>query len=231
MKVEGSTALVTGANRGLGLALVGALREAGVAKIYAGVRKPNGAPIEGAEIVQLDVTDPRSVAAASARLGDVDIVINNAGIVSQSPSVADDALERGRSVIETNFFGVWAVSNAFAPILKANGGGAIVNVLSALSWITLDGTTGYSASKAAAWALTNGLRRDLKPDGVQVLAVHVGYMDTDMTAGIAGPKSSPQEIAEKIVQAIRDGKSELLADDVTASVKSGLSLEAAPYLA
>jgi len=181
--------------------------------------------------VQLDVTDPKSVASAAAKLGDVSIVINNAGIISQGASIAADALERGRAVMETNFFGAWAVSNAFAPILKANGGGAIVDVLSALSWLTLEGTTGYSASKAAAWALTNGLRKDLKSQGTQVLAVHVGFMDTDMAAGIAAPKSSPGDIAEKIVQALGNGKSELLADDITASVKSGLSLEAAPYLA
>ena len=231
MNLQGSVALVTGANRGLGLALTKALRAAGVAKVYAGVRQPNGAAIEGAEIVQLDVTDPKSVASAAAKLGDVSIVINNAGIISQGASIAADALERGRAVMETNFFGAWAVSNAFAPILKANGGGAIVDVLSALSWLTLEGTTGYSASKAAAWALTNGLRKDLKSQGTQVLAVHVGFMDTDMAAGIAAPKSSPGDIAEKIVQALGNGKSELLADDITASVKSGLSLEAAPYLA
>jgi NAD(P)-dependent dehydrogenase (short-subunit alcohol dehydrogenase family) len=160
MNIQGRVALVTGANRGLGLALTEALRTAGAAKIYAGARKPNGAAIEGVEVVKLDVSDPNSVAAAAARLRDVDILINNAGIFTGGPSLADGGLELARSAMETNFFAVWAMSRAFAPILKANGGGAIVNVLSVLSWLTLEGTTGYSASKAAAWALTNGLRKN-----------------------------------------------------------------------
>jgi len=132
--------------------------------------------------------------------------------------------------METNFFGVWAMSRAFAPILKANGGGAIVNGLSVLSWLTLEGTAGYSASKAAAWALTNSLRKELKPQGTKVLAVHVAYMDTDMAARIEGPKAAPRDIAEMIMQAIREDRNELLADGTTVSVKSGLSLETAPYL-
>lgn len=230
MNLHGRVALVTGANRGLGLALTGALRAAGAEKIYAGVRNPNGAAIEGAEIVPLDVTEPNSVAAAAARLRDVDLLINNAGISLPSPSLADNSLDRARSVMETNFFGVWAMSWAFAPILKANGGGAIVNVLSVLSWLTLEGTAGYSASKAVAWALTNSLRKELKPQGTQVLAVHVAYMDTDMAARIEGPKAAPRDIAEMIMQAIREDRNELLADGTTVSVKSGLSLETAPYL-
>ena len=231
MDIKGSTALVTGANRGLGLALVRALREAGAAKVYAGARKPDGVSIEGAEVVQLDVTDPASVAAAAARLRDVNVLVNNAGIASWRGAAAEDSLEAARAIFETNLWGLWRMSNTFAPILKANGGGAIVNILSILSWLTIDGSTAYSASKAAAWQVSNGLRKDLKAQGTQVLAVHVAYMDTDMTAGIHGEKSPPRDVAAQIVQALGQGRSELLADPLTQSVKAGLGLEAAPYLA
>ncbi len=230
MNIEGKTALVTGANRGLGRALAEALLAAGAAKVYVGARNLEGVDVAGAKLVKLDVTDPKSVEAAARTLSDVAILVNNAGVFQTTPAAGDGALESGRSVMETNFFGVWAMSRAFAPVLKANGGGAIVNILSALSWLTIEGTTGYSASKSAAWALTNGLRRELKTQGTSVLAVHVGFMDTDMAANIQAPKVSPRRVAEQIVQAIRENKSELLADDTSAAVKAGLTGEPAYYL-
>jgi NAD(P)-dependent dehydrogenase (short-subunit alcohol dehydrogenase family) len=230
MNIEGKTALVTGGNRGLGRALTEALLAAGAGKVYAGARNPDGVDIAGASIVRLDVTDPRSVEAAARTLSDVAILINNAGVFQVGPAASDGALESGRSVMETNFFGVWAMSRAFAPVLKANSGGEIVNILSALSWVTIEGTAGYSASKSAAWALTNGLRRELKAQGTAVLAVHVGYMDTDMAATVQAAKISPRLVAERIVAAIQENDSELLVDDTSAAVKAGLTGETAYYL-
>ena len=213
----------------MGLALVKALREAGAAKVYAGVRSPAGVAIDGAEVVQLDVTDPNSVEAAAARLTDVSLVFNNAGIIAGRPVLADDAIDAARPVMETNFYGPWRVAKAFAPALKANGGGAIVNILSVLSWVALPGTGSYSAAKAAAWALTNSLRKELADQKTHLLGVHVGYMDTDMTAGISDPKTAPAEVARQIIEALRDDENELLADDISKAVKSGLSAKAAAY--
>ncbi len=230
MNVKGHVALVTGANRGLGRALTEALVAAGAAKVYAGVRNPEGVEIPGAEVVKIDVANSESITAAAAKLRDVDLVINNAGVYATISALADNAVDEARKTLETNFFGVWNLSRAFAPILAANGGGAIVNVLSVLAWLTIDGTAGYSASKSAAWALSNGLRKELKAQGTQVLAVHVGYMDTDMAAKVEAPKTSPHAVADQILEALRANKSELLADETSVQVKSGLSLEAAPYL-
>lgn len=229
MKVKGQAVLVTGANRGLGRAVAEAFLAAG-AKVYAGSRDASKVAIAGAIPLALDVTDPASVAAAAVQAGDVSIVINNAGIFSTGPAVGEDALARLRSQFETNVVGTWNVSHAFAPILGKNGGGAIVDILSVLSWLTLEGTSAYSASKAAAWALTNGLRKELAGQGTQVIGLHVGYMDTDMTAGLDAPKSAPADVAAQILAAIEDGRSEILADGISQNVKASFGTPASAYL-
>ena len=179
MKIAGSTALVTGANRGLGLAFARGLLEAGAAKVYAAARDPASVTLLGVVPVPLDVTQPRQVESLSRELRDVNLLVNNAGIGGFTSLLAPNAVEQLRQQFETNTIGTLAMSRAFAPLLALNGGGAIVNVLSVLSWITLPGSGGYSASKAAGWALSNALRQELRPQLTQVLSLHVAFMDTE----------------------------------------------------
>ncbi|WP_243048239.1 SDR family oxidoreductase [Dyella sp. RRB7] len=231
MKIQGSTALVTGANRGLGLAFAKALLAAGAAKVYAGARDPATVTLPGVIPVKLDVTHDHDIAAAAQALSDVDIVINNAGIAHGAPLLdAEGGVQSLRELLETNLHGVHAVSRAFAPVLKANGGGALVNMLSALSWTSLDNSGAYSVSKAAAWALTNGLRNELRGQGTQVVAVHAGYIDTDMTAHVDAPKSNPHDIAQRVIDGIAQGQLEVLADDTSRQVKAGFGATPSFYL-
>jgi NAD(P)-dependent dehydrogenase (short-subunit alcohol dehydrogenase family) len=226
MRIEGSVALVTGANRGLGRAFTRALLDGGAAKVYAAARKPESVEITDPRLVPiaLDVTDPLSVAAAARLATDVQILINNAGVTrSAGPALPD--LEDARVEMETNYFGPLTVTHAFAPVLAANGGGVLVNMLSVLSWIAFGNTGGYSASKAAAWALTNATRVLLHDQGTQVIGVHAGYIDTEMVAHVEADKISPQSVAEQTVAAIEAGELEILADDLSRGVKSGLSAD------
>src|SRR5690242_9938133 len=158
MKIQDSVALVTGANRGLGLAFTQALLAAGARKVYAAARDPASIRLPGVQAVRLDVTRPAEVEAAAGSLADVTLVVNNAGILRGSGFLGDHGLDAARAEFETNFFGPLIVARAFAPILAKNGGGAIINVLSALSWVSFPTSSTYSASKAAAWSLSNGLR-------------------------------------------------------------------------
>lgn len=230
MKIQNSVALVTGANRGLGLAFTQALLAGGARKVYAAARDPASVKQAGVVPVRLDVTNAEQVAATAAELGDVTLVINNAGIISGSGFLGEKGVEAVRAELETNFFGPVNVSRAFAPILARNGGGAIVNVLSALSWVAFPSSSTYSASKAAAWAFSNGLRNELRGQGTQVLALHVGYMDTDMVRGIAAPKSKPEDVARQVLEALEAGQSEILADEVSRRIKQNLSAEPGVYL-
>lgn len=230
MHFKDSVVLVTGANRGLGKALAQAALAAGARKVYAAARQPSSVDLAGVIPLQLDVTNAADIAAAVQAIPDLSILINNAGISSGSGVTTPQALQAARAELETNFFGPLALSHAFAPVLGRNGGGAIINILSALSWISLPGTGTYSASKAAAWALTNGLRGELAAQGTQVLGAHMGYMDTDMTAGIDAPKSSPVQIADAIVNALQAGADEVLTDDTSRQVKAGFSAPRSAYL-
>ncbi|WP_294769559.1 SDR family oxidoreductase [uncultured Rhodoferax sp.] len=223
MQVKNAVVLVTGANRGLGQAFVNALLEAGAAKIYAAARNPASITLAGVTPIQLDVTNAADIAAAAARCTDVTLLINNAGIGRGSSFLAPGSADAARAELETNFFGPLALSQAFAPALKANGGGAIVNVLSVLSWLNLSPAATYSASKAAAWSLTNGLRGELRGQGTQVVGVHVGYMDTDMTRGLDAPKANPLDVARQTLAAVEAGQDEVLADELSRGVKQGLS--------
>jgi NAD(P)-dependent dehydrogenase (short-subunit alcohol dehydrogenase family) len=231
MKIQGSTVLVTGANRGLGLAYAKALLAAGARKVYAGARDPSSVPsLEGLVPVKLDVNDAADIAAAAAACSDVDLVINNAGIIGGEPLLGSRGVDALREVLDTNLYGVLAVSRAFAPILRANGGGALVNMLSALSWASLPDTAAYSVSKAAAWSLTNGLRNELRGQGTLVVGVHAGYIDTDMVKSVGGPKSRPEDIAQAVLAGIEAGESEVLADDTARHVKAGFSTTPSLYL-
>ncbi|KQY55276.1 short-chain dehydrogenase [Aeromicrobium sp. Root495] len=227
MKIADSVVLVTGANRGIGAQFVEQLKERGAAKIYAAARDTSTIEASGiVEPLQLDVTDAAQVRAAAEAAGDVQVVINNAGISTGTPLVTGDEATIRREM-ETNFFGPLAITRAFAPILEANGGGAFVNVVSALSWFTLPSGGAYAASKAAAWSLSDSARLELRGQGTQVVAVHMGLVDTDMTKGFDAPKLSPSALASAGLDAIEKGLDEVLADDWAAFIKKGLTLEPA----
>jgi NAD(P)-dependent dehydrogenase (short-subunit alcohol dehydrogenase family) len=221
MKIDGSTALVTGANRGLGRHFAEQLLARG-AKVYAGARNPDSVDLPGAIPIALDVTDPASVAAAARLTGDVTLLINNAGS-STGASLLTGSMQDIELEMNTHFYGTLAVTRAYAPQLAAGGGGAILNVLSALSWVSFPGSGGYCAAKSAEWSLTNALRQELAEQGTQVSALHVGYMDTDMVRHVTAPKSDPALIAKIALEALEAGSYEILADDVSRQVQAGLA--------
>ncbi|MFD5029154.1 SDR family oxidoreductase [Streptomyces sp. NPDC058405] len=218
--VNGATVLVTGGQRGLGRAFVQGALEAGAAKVYATARTP--APESDRRIVPLplEVTDAKSVAELARRTGDVSIVVNNAGIGSGAP-LAEADMDEVRAVFDANVFGALRVAQAFAPILAANGGGALIDIHSVLSWAA--GSGAYGATKAALWSLTNSLRLELAPQGTQVLGVHLGYTDTDMVRGLDVPKNDPRAVVRDVLEALENGETEVLADDVSRAFKAALS--------
>ncbi len=223
MDVAGSVVLVTGANRGLGAAFCRALLEQGAAKVYAGARNPDTIQIPGVIPVRLDITSPADVAAAAAQCGDTTLLVNNAGILTGTGALADDGLEGARREFETNVFGTLSMSQAFAPVLGRNGGGAIVNVLSVLSWVSVPEGALYCASKAAAWSLTNALRLDLSgpTDAGRCSPCRLhGYRHG---AGVDAPKASPDDVARQTLAAVEAGAFEVLADDTSRYVRGALS--------
>lgn len=231
MKIENAVILVTGANRGIGLAFVRELLARGARKVYAGVRDPATVPPQpGVQALRLDVNNPADVAAAAALASDVTLVVNNAGIAQPGGFLAADSEEVMRRMFETNVFGVLCVSKAFAPILQANGGGALLNVLSVVSWINGGELAAYSASKSAAWSLTNALRHELAAQKTQVLGLHMAYVDTDLTRGFEVPKTSPELIVQRALDGLEAGADEVLADEITQHVKQSMTAERPGYL-
>jgi NAD(P)-dependent dehydrogenase (short-subunit alcohol dehydrogenase family) len=200
-------ALVSGANRGLGKAIVEGLLEAGAARVYAGARQPETLSAHDPRIVPLalDVANPAQIAAAAARAVDVQVLVNNAGVTAVQP-LLDATDPRGAELeMRVNYFGTLEMCRAFAPILARNGGGAIVNVLSILGRVASPRLGGYSASKAAAVSLTQSIRAQLAPRGTLVIGVLPGFIDTDMARRVTAPKLSPGCVASSIVEALRDG--------------------------
>jgi NAD(P)-dependent dehydrogenase (short-subunit alcohol dehydrogenase family) len=229
MKLHNATVLITGANRGIGLAFAREALARGARKVYAGARDPASVTLRGVEAIRLDVTKPEDVAAA-ARLDDVTVLINNAGIGSFGGFLAEGSLDAARAQLETNYFGPLRMSLAFAPVLAANGGGAILNVLSIASWISTPMLAVYGSTKAAEWSLTNGLRHELRAQGTQVLGMHMGFVDTDLTREIDMAKSTPDAVVREALDALERGAEEVLADDITRQVKPGLSAQPPVYL-
>ncbi|MFF5197978.1 SDR family oxidoreductase [Micromonospora parva] len=221
MKLAGSTALVTGANRGLGRHLAAELLARG-ATVYAGARNPDRVDLPGVTPVRLDITDPASVAAAAALAGDVNLLINNAGTDFRA-DLLDGDLDVLRQELETHYIGTLSMVRAFAPIIAGNGGGTILNVLSVLSWFSSPIHGAYGVAKAAQWSMTNGVRVRLADQGVRVAGLHVGYLDTDMAADITGPKSDPAEIAKIAVDGVEADAYEIVADDASRRVQAGLA--------
>lgn len=230
MKIENAVALITGANRGIGLTFARELLARGARKVYAGARDPATITQAGVQPLRLDVNQPDEVAAALQTAPDVTLVINNAGIAQPGGFLAADSEEVARRIFETNFFGMLRLSKAFAPVLKANGGGALLNVLSVASWVNGGELAAYSASKSAAWSLTNALRNELAAQQTQVLALHMAYVDTDLTRGFDVPKSSSEDIVKRALDGLESGLDEVLADDLTQHVKLGMTAARPSYL-
>lgn len=230
MNIENSVVLITGANRGIGLAFARELLARGARKVYAAARDPATVTLPGVQALRLDVTRPEEVAAAAQQAADVTLVINNAGIAQAGGFLAPDSEAVARRMFETNFFGVLNLSKAFAPVLKANGGGALLNVLSVASWVNGAELAAYSASKSAAWSLTNALRHELAGQKTQVLGLHMAYVDTDLTRGFEVQKSSAEEIVQRALDGLVAGADEVLADVLTQQVKQGLAAPRPVYL-
>lgn len=230
MQVANAVVLITGANRGIGLAFAREALLRGARRVYAAARDPDSVQLAGVQPVPLDVTDPDQVARLARECRDVTIVINNAGIAATGGFLQDPTLEATRRQLEVNFFGMLRMAQAFAPVLAGNGGGALLNVLSVASWINRPLLGTYGATKSAAWALTNGLRHELRAQGTQVSALHMGFVDTDLTRGIEMPKATPQAIVQAAFDGLEAGAEEILADEATRQVKQSLSAAAPAYL-
>ena len=231
MQLANAVVLITGANRGIGLAFAREALARGARRVYAAARDPASVTLPGVQAIPLDVTDADQVARAARECRDVTVLVNNAGIATPGGFLEATSLESTRRQLETNFFGVLRMAQAFAPVLADNGGGAMLNVLSVASWINRPLLGSYGATKSAAWALTNGLRHELRAQGTQVTALHMGFVDTDLTRGIDGPKSTPEAIVRAAFDGLEAGLPEVLADEITRQVKASLSSVTPAYLA
>ena len=214
MTFAAMTVLVTGANRGIGQALVEEALARGAARVYAGMRQPVAHPDPRVTPLRLDVTDAAQIQEAAGQVGSLDILINNAGLALYDDLSDRAALERSLAV---NLFGTYGVTNAFLPMLTRSRG-AIVNNLSLMALAPLPLTPAYALSKAAAFSLTQSLRALLAGRGVRVHAVLTGPTDTDMTRGFDIPKASPQSVARAIVDAVENGEEDIFPDPMSASV-------------
>ncbi|PYE17375.1 short-subunit dehydrogenase [Williamsia limnetica] len=232
MEITDQIALVTGANRGIGRQFVLELLDRGVSKVYATARRPESLAFDDDRVVpvRLDLLDHESVVAAAAAARDVTVLVNNAGIATGAPLVTGD-IAQIRSEMDTHFWGTLDVIRVFAPVLAAHGGGAIVNVLSALSWFAAPGSGSYSAAKAAEWNMTNGVRLKLSSQGTLVQGVLLGAADTDIAAGYDGPKIDPRDVPRQALDGLAAGEIEVIVDDWTAMVKASLAGDPAAFYA
>ncbi len=222
MQIKGAVALVTGANRGLGQAYARALVQRGAHTVYAGARHPEDVSDPDVTPLKLDITSPEQVADAVRGCGELTLLINNAAEARLSPLIGTGSLEDAREQMETNYFGTLAMCQAFAPVLARNGGGALVNMCSIISFFNRPSIGSCCASKAALWSITNGIRIELRPQGTLVLGVHAGFIDTRLAVGFDGPKHAPADIAAQVLDAIEAGQEELLADEQTRNMKAAL---------
>jgi NAD(P)-dependent dehydrogenase (short-subunit alcohol dehydrogenase family) len=222
MHIQDSTVLVTGANRGIGKAFADALLDRGATKVYAAVRDVATVTDPRLVPIQLDVTDPDRVAAVARELDDVQLVVNNAGILTVGIPLSA-SLDTARVELETNYLSLVSMTQAFAPVLERNGGGAFINLLSVFSWVAMPLLSTYSASKAAAWSFTNAARIELKRQGTHVVGVHAGPVDTDMAAGFDLEKIPPATVATLALDALEADEPEAAVDEYSRAIKAGLS--------
>ncbi|WP_405062710.1 SDR family oxidoreductase [Kribbella sp. NBC_01505] len=218
--LQGAVVLVTGGQRGIGKAIVDDLLTRGVAKVYATARTPKPSSDPRVVPLPLEVTDQASIEALAAAAPDVTVLINNAG-AGAPDSYLDAPTDDLRAVFEANFFGPLEVTKAFVPIIERNGGGHILNAHSALSWVARHGA--YSATKAALWHQSNSLRVELVNRGIGVTGLHMGYVDTDMTSWLDGPKTRPEDVAKQALDGIESGAYEVLADDTARWAKQSVA--------
>ena len=231
MDIKGCVALVTGANRGIGECFVRVLLESGASKVYAGSRDPSAAKHlieahgERCEVIELDVTNEQQVASAARACGAVNLLINNAGAFTNRLLIGAPDISGARLEMEVNYFGTLSMCRAFAPILGGNGGGAIVNVLSAGALVDVPVMGGYSPSKTAARFLSTGVRAELAGQGTQVTALIVGSVDTRMAAHVQGAKERPEDIARAGLQAVIEDADEVDTDSMAAAIRASLALD------
>lgn len=231
MDIRNSTVFITGGNRGLGLSFAREARRRGAAKVYAGMRDTSGFSEPGVQPVRIDVTDAASVAAAADLAADTSLLINNAGIAAliDGPLSGDIEAQSVR-MLDTNYYGLVRVTQAFDRVLALSPQAAIINVLSDIVWLPRPYLTPYAVSKAAAWSYTNQLRFHLRDRGVQVLGLHVGFVDTDLTKGLDVPKADPADVVRRTYDALNAGKSEIMADEGTTVLKSTLAADLPGYI-
>jgi NAD(P)-dependent dehydrogenase (short-subunit alcohol dehydrogenase family) len=231
MDINGCVGLVTGGNRGIGEAFVRMLLESGARKVYAGSRDPQAAAhlVEAhpgrCVALELDVTDAAEVEAAARQCSDVNLLVNNAGLFANQTLLGAPDMATARQEMEVNYFGTLAMCRAFAPVLGRNGGGAIVNVLSAAALVSIPNMGGYSPSKAATRMLSASVRAELAPQGTQVCALIVGSVDTRMAAHVEGGKERPDDIARAGLRAVTRGIDELDTDRMAVEVRAALALD------
>ncbi|QAY61703.1 SDR family NAD(P)-dependent oxidoreductase [Microbacterium protaetiae] len=241
MELHGATALVTGVGiDNLGHHLVRQLIERGATRVYAAARRPENVHVDEAEIIRLDLTDAASIEGAARAAADVDILINNAATFAGDLNFIDADLDRVRRLFETNFYGTLRMVQAFTPILEHNGGGAILNVLSAAAWSHLDGVDVYGATKAAGWRMTESLRHELAPRGIQVSSLLFGMAATPTLRAyadaVAGPgvmdamMTPPAEIARIALDGIEAGRSQILGDRLAVDARAALADDPEPVV-
>jgi NAD(P)-dependent dehydrogenase (short-subunit alcohol dehydrogenase family) len=217
MDIKDTVALVTGANRGLGKSFVEALLAQGAAKVYAAMRTlPRSDTGESADLrvipVKLDVTSPEDINAVASQCADLTLLVNNAGAMLMTPMLKEGSDVALRHEMEVNVYGMLAMIRTFAPILAKNGGGAIVNMLSVVSWLTVPFNATYCATKHAALVVSDASRIELKRQGTQVVGVYAGFIDTEMAAGINQPKTPPRQVADRALEGVVSGKDHVHAD-------------------
>jgi NAD(P)-dependent dehydrogenase (short-subunit alcohol dehydrogenase family) len=217
MDLTSSVVLVTGATGGLGQQFVTQSLARGASKVYAGARRDHDWNDPRVVPLRLDVTDSAAVAAAVKAAPDVTVLVNNAGI-NGAPSLLTSPEADIRQTFEVHVLAPLWLTRAFAPVLAGNGGGAVVNVASVLSWLSMPGA--YAPSKTAFWGLTNALRLELAGQGTQVLAAHLGYTDTPLIAHLDVAKENPADIVANILDALAKGEDEAIADATSAQIRS-----------